>query len=198
MSSSSYLSIPDFTHDGVLPPHRGDPTTGSSMSPYFTDMESIINRFCTSSKRCAIMRGFINFRNAIYNCKILEGFLWINGSYTQHLSREPNDIDVIAFVNLPKMDPAIFMRLIEKNELHFGNTKFLKDKFHCDAYPVTMTYNDGSFSADYLIRESCFWFGLFSHTREKLWKGILRVNLQLDAEEPHHLSSLVDSIEATL
>jgi len=50
-----------------------------------------------------------------------------------------------------------------------------KKRFKCDTY-----YIDLGLASPYLVQDVSYWFSLFSHRRDGLWKGMLRVPLQAD------------------
>ena len=47
-------SIPDFNYNNVLPPHLGNPTDTSKISPYKTDIMEFCKKFATSSESCLL------------------------------------------------------------------------------------------------------------------------------------------------
>ncbi|WP_442891816.1 DUF6932 family protein [Dissulfurispira sp.] len=60
-----------------------------------------------------------------------------------------------------------------------------KKIYLCDAYFVDMTSHPG-----FLINQTAYWFGLFSHQRDTfLWKGMLQVSLGDDKEVIDFLNS---------
>lgn len=93
-----YTLIPDFNHEGVIPPVLHDPA-GRNRSPYSISVYDLICRFDTRAKRCDILRGFVRLRHALFQ-NSFTGFQWIDGSFVEDLTeREPNDVDVISFID---------------------------------------------------------------------------------------------------
>lgn len=99
--------IPPFNHNYVLPPYIGDnPALPVAQSPYRTDILDLCKHFGTTRSRVDILKGFIQFRLEAYTHGIYNTIQWIDGSFVEDkLKREnvePNDIDVVTFVNMPQ------------------------------------------------------------------------------------------------
>ena len=117
-------SIPDFNYNNVLPPHLGNPTDTSKISPYKTDIMEFCKKFATSSER-------------IEACKknIVNGFQWIDGSFTENIEasekRAPHDIDVVSFIS--QISPQLEQDIIIKFPA-FASPSLSKSQYHVDHY----------------------------------------------------------------
>lgn len=90
--------IPAFCAAGVIPPFVGDPASLRPRSPYAVSVRDVVERFATSTKRCDILRGWLDHRAAVHSLGIVDGFQWLDGSFCERLiHREPNDIDLVTF-----------------------------------------------------------------------------------------------------
>src|SRR5690554_151725 len=100
-----FISIPDWDDHGVLPPilHPGD-MSSTGRSPYPLSFSMLCERFCTSPERYHLLNGLYQFRQAIYEHSLVDGFQWIDGSFVEHVEltegRAPRDIDVVSFINM--------------------------------------------------------------------------------------------------
>ncbi|MDD3108174.1 MAG: hypothetical protein PHV49_03055 [Alistipes sp.] len=94
--------IPAFNHNNVIPPHLGNPTQISDVSPYECGIVEFCKHFATSSERIEILKGFVSFRMQMIENGIIHGYQWIDGSFSENIEesecRNPNDIDVVTFI----------------------------------------------------------------------------------------------------
>jgi hypothetical protein len=75
------MPIPVFdTILNILPPHLGNPTDISHLSPYGCTVNEVCDRFATSPARKAILEGFLNLRVECYS-RGIRGFQWLAGSF---------------------------------------------------------------------------------------------------------------------
>jgi Family of unknown function (DUF6932) len=174
------MPIPPF--DGilnVLPPHLGNPTLPQDLSPYLCTARELCDRFATSPIRKTILEGFLKLREGLLTVGV-QGFQWLGGSFLEDIeaqeSREPHDIDVITYVaqpsNLPSMQAAL------GPVAHLWNRTDVRATFHVDHFLVPLC------SAPELVVDfTRYWYGLFSHRRDRTWKGMLRVNLTVKADD---------------
>lgn len=186
------MPIPDFDHNYVLPPHLGNPTDSSQLSPYPTTTLELVTKFSTSKARVNILLKFLEFRLQLQNLKVTSGFQWLDGSFLENTEiaqgRPPNDLDLITVFwgyddsfldNLNKQFPAFFDPYLSK--MHFM----------LDHYTVNFSSpNRQDFVADYLR----YWIQLFSHNRLRIWKGMLKIQLDTptdDVNAINYLNSLV-------
>lgn len=177
--------IPQFNHEGLIPPFLGDMARGDAFSPYTTNIWEFVDRFSTSKRRCKILQGLIDLRHKLF-CGGVLGFQWIGGSFTQRLSdREPSDIDIVTFFDYISSIDDMSRHIID-NKLHknFGS----KAAYMCDSFIVDISKNN---IASNIIQQSTYWNGLFSHTRDKIWKGMLEIELQTEPYETDFLKSFL-------
>ncbi len=168
------MPIPVF--DGilnVLPPHLGDPTAPTDLSPYRCTMGEICDRFGTSPRRKEILNGFLNLRRDLLTLDI-RGFQWVGGSFVEDIEtqegRDPADINVVTFVSNPSDLAALHAKLTSRPELL--NRAHNKTTYQTDHFLLSL----GSVPA-IVVDETRYWCGLFSHRRDRLWKGMLVVDL---------------------
>lgn len=168
------MPIPAF--DGilnVLPPHIGDPTRPEDLSPYACTMAEICDRFPVTPKRKEILEGLLNFRAELITLGI-HGFQWLGGSFVENIEaqeiRDPGDVDVVTYVRIPA-------------DLHSLDAKFRSKPALLDRTAVKANY-----CVDHFLVPLCsaptrvvdltrYWYGLFSHRRDRVWKGMLVVDL---------------------
>lgn len=167
------MPIPPFDHDRVLPPYLGHAADAAARSPYPCDSEELVARFATSAERRAILRGLLDYRDALRRELALGAAIqWLDGSFVEDVesaeTRPPGDVDVLTIANFP----AASRLSVPQRELL--DPKTTKSRFHCDAYPLDLSAMG---SMDQLLDRVTYWFGLFSHRRDGRWKGLLAVTL---------------------
>lgn len=94
----------EWNNLGVLPPiYPGDLGHSPNRSPYPINMSKIVSILGFSEPRQAILQGLLNYRAALYDLGIVQGFQWIGGSFVEDIERlecrNPNDVDVVTFLN---------------------------------------------------------------------------------------------------
>lgn len=162
------MPIPAFDAvRNVLPPHLGDPRLPADLSPYQCSPIEICDRFNTSPPRQQILTGLFELRRALIDAGI-NGFQWMGGSFVEDIeaqeARSPNDIDVVTFVETPA-DQAVINAIVLANLNLIVDTKAT---YHVDHFLLPLA------SAPKLLVEfSKYWYGLFSHRRDRIWKGML-------------------------
>ena len=171
--------IPAFNLSRVLPPFIGaSATERDGLSPFETTMGELVNRFATSDERARILEGLLDYREAVRQIGIVEGFQWIAGSFCEEVETirgcPPNDVDVVTFGRRPVPD-AQWVGFFLANPQVF-NPVIAKQTFKSDAY-----YVDLSNDPDIIVEDTTYWSGLFSHQRNShLWKGMIKVPLASD------------------
>ena len=184
------MAIPDFTVSGVLPPYRGQNPAGNiaAMSPYPASLVEIANQMCASNERKAIMCGLLKYRQQLATVGLQAGFQWLSGSFMEDIetleSRHPQDIDLVTFVRRPdvvRSDTEWHAFYLANKPLL--NPKQVKDEFRCDSYFVELDSDPTS-----IVYQTRYWFGLFSHRRGGLWKGMLEVPLAVSADDTDALA----------
>ncbi|WP_273455028.1 DUF6932 family protein [Nevskia ramosa] len=176
--------IPAFDHNGVLPPHIGDPRVPQDMSPYPVTMLEVVQRFGTSAERRAILAGLLLMRRDMRAAGI-EGFQWLDGSFCQDIeaqeSRAPGDIDVVSYVRPPAgFAPTNPLPAWLKSDT-------AKPAYHVDHYLVNLNQR-----GEVIVESARYWSGLFSHTRLQVWKGMLRVELNATDDDQDALDELTE------
>lgn len=165
------MTLPKWNVAGVVPPVRpGSDPTGLDRSPYRVTLDELVNTFATSADRSLILQGLLNYRMALYALGISNGIQWIDGSFVEDTetleSRPPNDIDVVSYVSLPTG---------QTQQTLFPQLKPLQDRNHTKA-----TYKVDAFvfvAPQINMRNICYWYSLYSHRRDGLWKGFAEVEL---------------------
>jgi len=168
------VAIPNWNHQGVLPPINPVNPTSVERSPYAVSLTDFVLRFGTSSKRQSILAGFLQFRSALHAIRLVNGFQWVNGSFLEDIEtiekRNPGDIDAVTFFHLPtgqtqesllRISPRLFKPSLTKAD------------YHVDAYFVQL--NGGA--PEPLVQLSTYWYSIWSHRRNEQWKGYLQIDL---------------------
>ena len=183
-------AIPDFDHNLVLPPHTGDPRSASEVSPYPCTTVDLCRKFSTSPERKAILVRFLDFRDRLRSEGLTQGFQWLDGSFLEDIeaqeSRAPRDLDVVTF--FWGYDFA-FQKALGLAFPEFSNSKLSKAAFSLDHYPV-----DAGFSPAFTIESTRYWSQLFSHNRRGVWKGMLKIDLNTEADDVAARSELTSPL----
>jgi len=168
--------IPPWNTSSVLPPVRpGHPGSSRAVrSPYAVSLSQVVERFASSPERIAILHGLLAYREALGQRGIGEGFQWLDGSFMENKealeSAPPNDVDVVTFFPVPKGETqeTLLPRIVDL----FDITR-TKAQYHVDAYPCIL---DGSMKCAN-VKDVSYWYSMWSHRRNGLWKGFLEVRL---------------------
>lgn len=186
------MPIPTLENNGLLPPYVGDPTLSQNHSPYKTTTLEIAQRFCATPARRELFRGLLGYRAELAALGIVNGFQWINGSFTADIEamegRDPRDIDILTFYHRPiaARDDIAWTMLVRANTQTF-DPRELKQRFHCHVVHAVDLGGPG----ERTVIVTSFFNSLFSHQRlTKRWKGMLRVELNpaLDAAAAAHIA----------
>ena len=175
-----FRDIPEWDSSGFLPPYIGDRRRATSHPPYLVALTDLVERFGDTSRRRAILDGFLEYRAMLHNAGLVRGFQWVNGSFitdtTRIANREPDDIDVVTFYYLPAgYSPE---RLVaEFPELL--NSDAILEQYHTDATIICLD-TDNMF---YLLGLAAFWHTMWSHSAEGHRKGYVAVSLSNDRDE---------------
>lgn len=166
--------IPGWNLQGVLSPIDFSNPTSRNRSPYEVCLNDIVFRFGTSHERLKLLTNLLSFRSGLHATGLVRGFQWLDGSFIENIesleSRAPRDIDVVTFYYLPAgysqqsfyaSYPQLFRRDYNKN------------KYNMDAYFIDL--NGGV--PENLISDSAYWYSMWSHRRNSLWKGYLQIDL---------------------
>ena len=173
-------NIPPFNSSGVMPPYiGGDPTNPANMSPYTVSLVELVQRFAHSPERRAILTGFLNHRAYLLRLGVT-GIQWLDGSFLEDVenveARAPGDIDVVTFIYRPpayqNTDLVAWQAFLVQHQQVFDSQQ-AKAAYHTDAYFVDLWFGPSP-----VIKQTSYWFGLFSHKRATgLWKGMLELSL---------------------
>lgn len=173
--TSSSASIPAWNSAGVLPPIRPNALGGSSdRSPYLVDLAVLFDRFATSPERMAILEGMLRFRADLHAAGITSGFQWLDGSFLEQVEalegRAPRDMDVVTFLHLPQ---GLDQRSLVQQHGTLFDQKHLKATYAMDAYFAVL----GQPTDHWQVKKIAYWYSLWSHRRDGLWKGFVQVDL---------------------
>lgn len=181
------MPIPVFNSNLVLPPHLGDPTLPTHMSPFPSTTKELCDRFATSPERIKILDGFLRLRSDLGKHGMTTGFQWLDGSFLEDIEnsakRAPKDIDVATF--FWGADPAFAAKLVAA----FPDLPYparIKASYFVDHYVI-----DAGFHPEGTVIQASYWYGLFSHTRAGVWKGMLRVDLNTQTDDTEAKNILV-------
>jgi hypothetical protein len=170
------MPIPDFDHNGVLPPHLGLPTERSQLSPYPVTALEVCEKFGTTPERRLILSGWLELRKSLRQVGFVSGFQWLDGSFMEDVENRrgsaPNDIDVVSFLSntIPQNQNLISL---------LANHTAVKQRYKTDHFVVMLAW-----PGHVVVEQSRYWCGLFSHRRvDGIWKGMLKVDLQTQADD---------------
>jgi len=119
----------------------------------------------------------LDYREALRGVGIHSGYQWLDGSFVEDVEtnrgRPPSDIDIVTVAYRPPVpDWAQFVRM----NIALFDPDQVKAAHRCDAYFI-----DLGTAPHIVVRNTCYWFGLFTHQRETfLWKGMLLLPLSSD------------------
>lgn len=171
--------IPDFDHNLVLPPHLGDPTRAQQLSPYPCTTVDICDRFGTSPERRALLSNLLDFRDQLRAAGLVNGFQWIDGSFLENIEatqyRVPRDIDLVTVYW--GYDKAFLQNLASRFPA-FASARLAKQLFKLDHYSI-----DASFSPMTVVENVRYWALLFSHNRDGVWKGMLKIEIDTPSDD---------------
>lgn len=178
--------IPNFDHNNVLPPHLGNPRDRTHLSPYQCTILELCHRFSTSAHRINILKGLIEFRQKMTNSGVVYGFQWLDGSFLENIeiseNRQPNDLDIVTFFGGLSVNEQATIRATFPE---FANPTLAKNTYNLDHYAV-----DYSFSPEVTVEMTRYWIQLFTHNRNSVWKGILKLPLNTQIDDQHALDYL--------
>lgn len=167
------MPIPDFNINGVLPPYLGSPTDSREMSPYHSTSLEVCKRFATNENRVDILERWLVFRKKMSDGGMTVGVQWVNGSFVEDIEmidpNRPGDMDVTTFFwSFNPTNGPVFMGMLPEA----SNPSEVKRKYRLDHQ-----FMDLDKGAEFALESIPFWSSLFSHTREGVRKGYLRVEL---------------------
>jgi hypothetical protein len=190
------MPIPDFDHNGVLPPHVGDPAANRAhMSPYPCTSTELCAKLGTSDERRQILAGFFELRDALRQLGMTSGFQWLDGSFAENAEktrgRAPHDIDVVTFYE-PSPPPSSLSPAAITLRPVLADRDATRHRFRVDHILVPLAATPNRLAdARRLVDEVRYWFGLFSHRRsDDVWKGMLQLPLDTAAEDVQAANSI--------
>jgi hypothetical protein len=173
------MPIPPFDSNSVLPPHTGDPRQIGQLSPYPCTTLEICQRFATTPERIVILDGLLRFRALLATAGFHQGFQWLDGSFLEDVealeNRPPNDLDIVTFYASPS--PNFNQQVATAHPILTQHDQ-TKQTYHLDHYFMDMIRNPVL-----TVEGSRYWALLFSHRRDGVWKGMLRVDLNTPSED---------------
>lgn len=182
------MPIPHFADHGALPHFiLSDATNPSCRSPYRATMLELVQHFCTSRTRANLLSGLNQYRKHLFDGGFSNGFQWIDGSFVENVEetqrRAPRDIDVVTLYNRPAkyQDDSSSWASDYTNHLRreYFDTFAMKPRFNCDTYDIDLDAGGRP-----LVRNTTYWFGLFSETRNgSTRKGIVELALPKSSRE---------------
>jgi hypothetical protein len=167
--------LPSWNLAGVLPPVRpGEPGHSADRSPYLCSLADVVQRFSTSAERMTILQGLLAFRAQLHQRGIVSGFQWLDGSFMEQVelleSRPPKDIDAVTYFEIPTGETELSL---VTNAPDLFDHDGIKVTYHVDHYPVVL---GKPMDSDGII-EISYWYSMWSHRRNGLWKGFVQVSL---------------------
>lgn len=187
-TSSIFMPIPNFAEHGGLPPFvNGDPTQPNARSPFQTTIFELIERFCTSRDRAKLLKGLNEYRSHLHSGGFISGSQWIDGSFVENVEktqrRSPNDIDIVTMYHRPiqyQADQNSWSTdYSQRLRPRFFDRNRIKPIYHCDTYDIDLDAGPRP-----LVRNTTYWFGLFSDMRgSNAKKGIIEIPLAVDPME---------------
>jgi hypothetical protein len=168
-------SVPAWNSSGVLPPvHPAETGSGLNRSPYPVALPDFVDFFASSPERKRILHGLLRFRAELHKLGIVQGFQWLDGSFLENIEaleqRAPRDMDVVTFFYLPDgMDEEA---LASRAGLLL-DSEAVKREYVIDGYVSLL---GGPTDASQISTIS-YWYSLWSHRRDGLWKGFVQVDL---------------------
>lgn len=169
----STVTLPAWNPVGVLPPIEAVNPTSANRSPYKVSLADFVLRFGTSKERCVILDGLLRYRAALHAVGLVTGFQWVDGSFLEHVEhlagRAPHDVDVVTFFRVAANDTPD--AVLARNPDLFDHAK-VKENFKVDGFLVSLDVD-----AAFLVSASAYWYGVWSHRRDGIWKGFVDVDL---------------------
>lgn len=185
--------IPAWNVAGLLPPIRpGVAGHDFDRSPYEVVLADLVDRFSTSPERIAILEGFLKLRAQLHSSGLVSGFQWVDGSFLEQIeileSRSPKDIDVVTFFDLPA--GLSETDVVNLNAALFDHDR-VKATYKVDHYQFVL----GKAVDAFQIRLISYWYSMWSHRRDGLWKGFLQVDLD-PTQDAYALQTLAAKLTA--
>ena len=174
------ITIPDWNDHEVLPPiATGAAGNTRNRSPYRVGLSEFVDHFSSSNERIEILDEFLRFREELHNVGLTSGFQWVDGSFLENIevieNRFPEDVDVVTFYTIPQTT----------NQQSLFN--HIQIRSMIDAYWVQVDHPDHVEN----VRLVAYWYSMWSHRRNGLWKGFLQIDL--DSTSDDEARSILDA-----
>ncbi len=173
------MPLPKFDGNGVLPPTTGSPTNPTNLSPYPGTPWEFGERFGSTPERRLILMGWLELRRLLRQAGFTTAFQWVDGSFLEDVEntqqRAPRDLDVITFFSPPA--PEFGTRVAASHPVLVDH-KQTKIQFLCDHYFVNLAAHPIN-----TVDMTAYWYGLFSHRRDGVWKGLLKIEFGAQADD---------------
>ncbi|HFK7184586.1 TPA: hypothetical protein ACG0BA_000174 [Serratia odorifera] len=182
-------TIPLWNSMGIIPPIDESDPISLARSPYELDIVRFVRFFAITQARVKILRGFLDFRNELTSVGLVDGFQWVDGSFTENVElierRAPNDVDVVTFFNF---QPGDNDNIVHSRNPNIFNQKLVKKQYLVDSYFEGLQAPGAS-----LVARTVYWYSMWAHKRDLSWKGFIQLPLSpaLDLVA----RSILDSIE---
>ena len=165
---------------GLLPISALNDQDEEISSPYRMTLVEFANRFGGSAARLALLESLHRHRALLRSIGLTSWFQWIDGSFVENaLStrvREPEDIDIVTFYNLP---PGQEADEFQPRYPEIFDWEIVKEKTSLDCYFVPLNGD----SIEDVITAFRYWQDWWSHTREGDEKGFIRLESTLTEDE---------------
>ncbi|AQZ32059.1 MULTISPECIES: DUF6932 family protein [Pseudomonadaceae] len=183
--------IPEWNLSGVLPPIQpGEAGHSANRSPYRVALVEVVEVFSGSAHRISILQGLLDYRAALHALGIARGFQWLDGSFMEHVevleSRPPRDMDVVTFFHLPANETQASLA---SKAAHLFIPEQTKAVYQLDAYPYIL----GRPTEPHHVKQISYWYSMWSHRRNGMWKGFVQVDLA--PEEDQAARSILELVQ---
>lgn len=172
------VALPNWNALGLIPPIDNQQPTSTNRSPYEVSLTDFVLRFGCTEPRRAVLNGFLHYRRALHAAGLVSGFQWLNGSFLQNVeeleSRAPKDIDVVTFFDLPakKSQKDMLQQFPDLFPTSLEVLQKIKSTYSVDAYVENLAK-----APKQLVRQSSYWYSMWSHDRNQAWKGYVQIDL---------------------
>ena len=184
--------IPDWTPNGVLPANDPNEPTSPARSPYTVSLVDLVVRFGFTEARRNLLTGLLDLRAELHGVGLSRGFQWINGSFVEQTeataNRSPNDIDLVTFFHIP---PGATIESLWQSHQDLLSPQIAKAKYQTDAYFAPLNPN----APDDIVRQTIYWYSLWSHNRNGIWKGFLEIDLA--GTEDRNVRRILEQLDTT-
>ena len=182
------VTIPGWTNSGVLPANDPYDPTSPARSRSNVSLSALIIRFGFTEERRRLLSGLLDFRAELHQAGLSQGFQWINGSFVERIEdiadRPPNDVDLVTFFHVPRGET---IKSLWASNQELFDPRTVKEKHQTDAYFAPFNPQ----APDDIVKQTIYWYSLWSHDRNGLWKGFLEVDL--DGDEDLRARRILDS-----